>query len=288
MTAPKSVAGFGTPRRRRSLLFVPGLRPELFQKAIRAEPDIVCVDLEDAVIGTRKDEARSLSLPLFAGGPLPQVERALRINNIRTPEGLRDLEAILALPQPPDVLLIPKVQNASEVQILDELLNHNPHPIGLQIIIETNDGLMNAAEIALASERIEALFIGTVDLSAELRAKNTWQALLYARSRIVHAAARAGIDVLDVPFLDMADTEGLRFEAESSAEIGFTGKAAIHPDQLPIIHATFTPTVEEVARAKAIIEAFQKSTDGLLVVDGKLIEKPVLRAMQRVLANADV
>ncbi|HVA38960.1 MAG TPA: CoA ester lyase [Candidatus Dormibacteraeota bacterium] len=274
------------PRRHRSLLFVPGLRPKLFAKAIEAGADIVCVDLEDAVAAARKDEARTLSLPLFAGGPHPRVERALRVNNIRTPEGLRDLQEVIALADPPDTLVLPKVRDASEVQIIDELLANNPHPIGLQVIIETNDGLLNAAEIAAASPRVQALFIGTVDLSAELRIKRTWQALLYARSRVVHAAARAGVDVLDVPFLDLTDPEGLRAEAESSAEIGFTGKAAIHPDQLPIIHATFTPSAEEVARAKSIIEAFRTSTDGLLVIDGKLIEKPVLREMQRILANA--
>jgi citrate lyase beta subunit len=159
--------------------------------------------------------------------------------------------------------------------------------MNLQVIIETADRLENAAEIAAASERVVALVFGAVDLSAELRSSQLWESLLYARSRVVHAAARAGIDAIDVPFLDLKDADALYLEARRSQQLGFTGKAAIHPAQLDTIHQVFSPTAEEVDRARRILAKFAESTDGLVVVDGLLIEKPVVRAMQRLVSLAD-
>ena len=111
--------------------------------------------------------------------------------------------------------------------------------------------------------------------------------LLYARSRVVHAAARAGIDAIDVPFLDLNDADALQVEARRSQQLGFTGQAAIHPAQLAVIHGVFSPTAEEVDRARRILAQFSESKDGLVVVDGQLIEKPVVRAMQRIVSLAD-
>lgn len=137
--------------------------------------------------------------------------------------------------------------------------------------------------IAAAKPRRSLLF-GAVDMSAELRCQNAWKPLLYARSRVVHAAAAAGVDVLDVPWLDLNDEAGLAREAAAAA-LGFGGKAAIHPKQLAAIHAAFTPSAEMVARAQRIVAAFEASASGLVVIDGKLIELPVVRAMVRLLAG---
>lgn len=274
-------------RRRRSFLFVPGLRPDRFAKALETGADVVCIDLEDAVAPDRKDESRDLSLPLYHAHRTAKPEKAVRINSARTPEGLADLLAILKLETLPDAVVLPKVRSADEVRLVADLLRHRPEPIALYVIIETAEGLENVASIALSDPSVVALFIGAVDLSAELRVKPSWNALAYARSRIVHAAARAEVAVLDVPYLTIDDDEGLRREAARSAELGFTGKALIHPNHIQAIHEAFSPTSEDIAYARRVIAAYAESTTGLAVVDGKLIEKPVIREAERILANAE-
>jgi citrate lyase beta subunit len=275
-------------RPRRSLLFVPGLRPDRFAKALEARADIVCVDLEDAVARDRKAEARALTLPLFRDQAGDEVERMVRINALSTADGLKDLSAILESGSPPPAIMIPKVRSAEEVQLIDALLSSGPaREIRFCVIIETNQGLERAQEIARASARIDSLILGAVDMSADLRCQKAWEPLLYARSRLVHAAASAGIDLLDVPFLNLEDQAGLREEATRSAALGFTGKASIHPKQLAIIHEAFTPDAATIARARKICAAFEQDRTGLVVVDGELIELPVVRSMYRVLAIAE-
>jgi len=274
-------------RPRRSLLFVPGLRPDRYPKALEAGSDIVCVDLEDAVALPRKDEARAATLPLFADAPPASVEPMVRVNPLSTAEGLKDVLSLLECPSPPLALMLAKVGSADEVQLYDELLTGSCSEIRFHVIIESTDGLANVQEIAKASDRIDSLLFGAVDMSADLRAAKTWETLLYARSRVVHAAARFGLDLLDVPYLTLDDPDGLEEEASAAAALGFNGKAAIHPSQIPIINRVFSPSPELVERARRIIEEFKTNTSGLLVVDGELIERPVLRTMNRVVAIAD-
>ena len=274
-------------RPRRSLLFVPGLRPDRFPKALDSGADMVCVDLEDAVALDRKAEARALTLPLFRNPTHSHVEQLVRINSLSTINGLKDIQAIMESDTPPPALMIPKVKSAEEIQLLEELLSGPCKHIRFHVIIETNQGLKRVHEIAQASPRVDSLILGAVDMSADLRCSKTWEALLYTRSRMVHAAASAGIDLLDVPYLNLEDEVGLRQEATASASLGFTGKAAIHPKQLDIIHEAFSPSEALIARARKIIEAFNKNPDGLLVVEGELIELPVIRSMYRILAIAE-
>lgn len=273
-------------RRRRSFLFVPGLRPDRFPKALEAGSDVVCIDLEDAVAPDRKDEARGLSLPLYHAHRNPGPETSVRINSPRTIEGIEDLAALLRLETLPDAIVLPKVRTADEVRLVGDLLRQRDAAVALYVIIETAEGLENVAAIAMADPLVVALFIGAIDLSAELRVRPDWDALVYARARIVHAAARAEVAALDVPYLQIDDLEGLEKEARRSAALGFTGKAVVHPSHLPVVHAAFTPTAEEVAYARRVIAAFQGSKTGLAVVDGRLIERPVIREMERVLLNA--
>ncbi|MGD8810651.1 MAG: CoA ester lyase, partial [Gammaproteobacteria bacterium] len=256
--------------------------------ALKAGPDIVCIDLEDAVIPEDKAAARHATLKLFEDVPADaEAELLVRINSIRSRDGFDDIAAILAAPSPPPGLMLPKVKTPDEVQLLCELLDSEQSAIRLQVIIETNEGLEACREIACASDRIDSLLFGGVDMAAELRVEPTWDALLYARMRVVHAAASAGVDLIDVPFLDLNDMDGLDREAGLCAELGFTGKGAIHPKQLPIITKHFTPNAEQIERARRITRAFEEARTGLVVVDGKLIEKPVLRSMYRVLAIAE-
>lgn len=275
-------------RPRRSLLFVPGLRPDRYEKALDAGADIVCIDLEDAVARDRKAEARSLTFPLFRSKSHPQVEKMVRINGLSTPDGLKDLQALIELEAPPQAIMIPKIRSAEEVQLIDTLLSSGPaREIRFCVIIETNQGLERAQEIARAAERIDSMILGAVDMSADLRCEKAWEPLLYTRSRLVHAAASAGIDLLDVPFLNLEDEAGLRKEAGGCAALGFTGKASIHPKQLPVIHEAFTPNAATIEKARKVCAAFEKESTGLVVVDGELIELPVVRSMYRVLAIAE-
>jgi (S)-citramalyl-CoA lyase len=275
-------------RPRRSLLFVPALRPDRYAKALDSGADIVCVDMEDAVALDRKDEGRKLALPLFGSHTHPRVEQMARINALSSVHGLKDLQAILESPAPPPALMLPKVKSAEEIQLLETLLSSPlTRQIRLCVIIETNQGLERAHEIARASDRIDSLILGAVDLSAELRCQKAWEPLLYTRSRLVHAAAGAGIDLLDVPYLNLDDLDGLRQEAMGCARLGFTGKACIHPNQIPVIHEAFTPTEAQIAKARRTVAAFEKDPTGLVVVDNELIELPVVRSMKRILAIAE-
>ena len=272
---------------RRSLLFVPGLRPDRFARALGSGADIVCVDIEDAVPLARKDEARALTFPLFGEVGPSHVETMVRINPLSTPEGLKDILALRDCTAPPKALMLAKPGSAAEIRLYDELLQGSCAGIRFHVIIESTDGLANVMDIANASTRIDSLLFGAVDMSADLRAEKTWEALLYARSRVVHAAARYGLDLLDVPWLNLDDQDGLKIEAEMSSALGFTGKASIHPKQIPVINDVFSPSPDLVTRARRILAEFEQDTTGLVVVDGELIERPVVRSMLRVLAIAD-
>ena len=273
---------------RRSLIFTPGNQPDMFPKALRTGADIVTVDLEDAIAPQHKDEARDKTLALFAD--LPEtggIECMVRINTIRSADGLKDLSAIIAADTPPAAIMLPKVKSAEEIELLDELLIDSCQHIRFHVIIETNDGLDRCYDIAKSSARIDSLLFGAVDMAAELRVEPVWEPLFRARSQLVHAAAGAGVDLIDVPFLDLEDMAGLKEEAERSAVLGFTGKGAIHPKQIATLNEAFSPTEAQIDYARRVIQAFEEGDSGLVLIDNKLIEKPVLRSMYRILAVAE-
>ena len=271
-----------TTRARRSFIFTPGLKPEMYPKALSCGVDMVCVELEDGIAPHEKAEARKYALNLFKDDKGSEnVERILRVNSIRTQFGLEDLKAVLKSDTPPPALMLPKVMDAEEIIIVDDLLSQANKDCDLHPIIETNKGLENVFKIAAASKRIKTLFFGLIDMAAELRCKLTWEDLLYARSRVVHAAAKEGLDAIDGPYLDLSDNEGLKRYSEQARNLGFTGKGSINPKQVPIINDIFSPNDEEVKKAERILSVFEEANTGLVMVDGKLIEKPVLRQMQR-------
>ena len=275
-------------RPRRSFIFTPGLRPDMYPKALASGADIVCVELEDGIAPKDKAEAREKALALFEQPEADdRVERIVRINSMRERFGIEDVNAILASKTPPPALMMPKVRTPDEVTILDQLLTEAGHETRLHVIIETNEGLEAAFEIAKCSDRIDAMFFGGVDMAAELRCQNNYDALLYARSRVVHASAAAGLDVIDVPYLDLDDPDGMRIEAERVRDLGFSGKGSVHPKQIAALNEVFTPSEAQITRARRIISEFEKANTGLVVIDGKLIEKPVLRDMYRIVAIAD-
>ena len=272
---------------RRSFIFTPGTRPELVSKAIDCGADIVCLELEDGVAPQDKNLARNNVVSLFENGYKSEsTELVVRINSLRCKYGLEDLNTFLEMKTPPPTIMLPKVDCADEIQMIDALLSERELDTRLHIIIETNQGLEASIDIAQASPRIDALFFGGVDMAADLRCSGDWNSLLFARSKVVHAAATAKIDSLDVPFLDLNDEGGLREQAVLAKDLGFSGKGSIHPKQIPIINEIFTPSPAEIDYAEKVVKAFNASDSGLVLVDGKLIEKPVLREMKRKLSIA--
>ena len=274
---------------RRSLLFIPANRPDRFDKALNSGADMVCLELEDGVAFAQKDMARSNMVDFFTKRPgLPAYPEILvRINGLEEVEGVADLEAILALPQKPAALMIPKIRTPEQISVLDKKLAAHAPDMAVHLLIETAEALEYASAIATASPRIEMLLFGGVDLATELRASTGWDAMLYARGRVVHAAALAGLDVMDMPYLAVDDPDGLAGEATRARDMGYGGKAAIHPVQVSGINAVFTPAPEEVEIARRILAAYRDAPTGVVVVDGRLVEKPVILKMQHILAIAE-
>ena len=275
-------------QKRRSFIFCPGNKPDMIPKALSSGADMVCIDLEDAIIPEHKDISRSSTIRAFEDISVPHgVETLIRINDVNSKDGKEDIKAILESDNTASGLMLPKIQNVNEIIDLEKQIKLANKNLNLHIIIETNKGLENAWNIAQSSALIKSLLFGGVDMSADLGCNGDWMSLLYARSRVVHAAAGAGIDSIDVPFLDLEDMEGMRQEAQKSKNLGFSGKGSIHPKQIALLNKVFTPSESEIEYANKVIKAFNEASDGLVVVDGKLIEKPVLRTALKTIANSN-
>lgn len=267
---------------RRSLLFVPGARPDRFGKALDAGADLVCIDLEDSVPPEGKSAAREAAIAFAAERPKDRG-LMLRLNSLRSVDGLKDMAALVEAGVPTASIMFPKVNTAAEIAWADELLG--TAPCGIVPIIETAEGLANARAIAKAP-RVEAFLFGAVDLVADLRCALSWEPLLFARSTLVAAAAEAGIELFDVPHIDVADDDGLRQSTVRAKAVGMTARAAIHPKQVAIINEVFTPSAEEIARARAIVDALAAARGAAALLNGKLIEKPVALSAERLLKIA--
>ena len=275
-------------QKRRSFIFCPGNKPDMIPKALNSGADMVCIDLEDAIIPEHKDISRSSTIRAFEDISVPNgVETLIRINDVNSKDGKADIKAILQSSNTASGLMLPKIQNVNEIIDLQKQIKLANKNLNLHIIIETNKALENAWLIAQSSPLIKSLLFGGVDMSADLGCNGDWMSLLYARSRVVHAAAGAGIDSIDVPFLDLEDMDGMRQEAQKSKNLGFSGKGSIHPKQIASLNKVFTPSESEIEYANKVIKAFNEAADGLVVVDGKLIEKPVLRTALKTIANSN-
>jgi citrate lyase beta subunit len=273
---------------RRSFIFTPGLKPEMFPKAISSGADMVCIELEDGIAIKDKDEARKNTFKALETLEVKSgVELVVRVNCQRTKFGLMDLEAVVSSKTNVKAIMLPKVKTPDEITFIDDMLTDCGLDTDLHVIMETNEALESIYDIAHASKRIVALYFGGVDMAAELRVPNEYKNLIYARSRLVHAGASVGVDVIDVPYLDLEDMDGMKKEAELVRDLGFTGKGSIHPKQINVLNEIFTPSKEEIIKAKRIVDQFKESDTGLVVIDGKLIEKPVLREMQRKILISD-
>ena len=272
---------------RRSLLFVPALRPDRFSKAIATGADIVIIDWEDAVIPQRKVEARNNVGTFFGDEKKRPVLLYLRINSPRITDGLKDFETLFEMDHLPDGIMIPKVESPEEVLWVSELLKPYQPDIELFPTVESAKGVRAVAEIALASESTRMLGFGAIDLIAETGSDLSWDSLLYTRSQVVLAASEARIEALDTVWIEINNPEGLADECRRARALGFTGKAAIHPSQVATINTAFSPTTKEIERARKIIEAAGSDYSGAVQLDGKMIDKPVITAARRTLARVD-
>ena len=263
----------------RSILFVPGNRPERFEKAAAAGADLVCIDLEDAVGVADKDAARERTLSWLAGTDHTHI--GLRINGVETPIGQSDVKALAASGLTLPFIMVPKVADKAELADLDDKL---PNELGSFCpIIESAEGLLNAAEI-MSNGRASLALFGAVDFSADVGCDLRWDALLYARSHLAVCAAATGATLFDVPHIDVRNLDDCEASTRKAKAIGIYARAAIHPAQIARIHAAYAPTAEEIAQAERLIAAYQKADGDVALLDGQLIETPLLRKAERVLA----
>lgn len=263
---------------RRSALFVPGANPRALAKANRLSADVLILDLEDAVVPEARDEARIRVCELVSSRPFGRREVVVRVNGLTTPWGAADLAEVAAAG--PDAILLPKVDSPGE---LDRARANLPSTLPLWAMIETPRAILDVDAIAAAAD---LLVVGTNDLSAELRLRPSpdRSALVPALARVVWAARAWGRGVLDGVYNRLDDLEGLRTECRQGAALGFDGKTLIHPAQLAPCNEVFAPGDDEIARARAIIEAFEdpaNSSRGAIAVDGAMVERLHLAAARR-------
>ncbi|XBQ16643.1 MAG: CoA ester lyase [Oceanicaulis sp.] len=264
----------------RSLLFVPGSRPDRIAKALEAGADAVCVDLEDAVAPAAKDEAREAVL-----GALSSPRRfAVRVNPMETEWGREDADALARFAHAPTFVMLPKAESAGQVEILNAALGEAGAG-GIVPIIESALGLRHAWEIAEA-ENVRAVLFGGGDMAADLGVAMDFEPLLFARAQVVAACAAADVPAIDVPWLDVKDEAGLLKETERVKALGYSAKACIHPAQISAVNHVFTPSAEDVSHAERVIAALDAAGGGAALLDGKLIEAPIIRRARRVLETA--
>jgi malyl-CoA/(S)-citramalyl-CoA lyase len=309
------------PRLNRSELAVPGSSPKFFEKAAKGAADVIFLDLEDAVAPDDKPQARKNIIAALNDLDWGQKTLSLRINGLDTHYMYRDVVDVVEQGGGRlDLIMIPKVGTASDVYALDLLVTQieaamgSRKRIGFELIIETALGLQNVEAIAAASTRNESLHFGVADYSASIRARtvniggaNPDYAVLtdadaggqrathwgdmwhYPLSRMIVAARANGLRPVDGPFGDFSDPAGYRAAARRAAVLGCEGKWAIHPSQVALANEEFSPSADDVARAKRILEAMaqaQKEGRGAVALDGKLIDLASIRQAEVLVRKA--
>ena len=281
---------------RRSMLFLPGNNPNMLINGNCLGSDAVIFDLEDAVSPSEKDAARILVRNTMRYMDFGGCEKIVRINSIDTPYWKADIDAIL--PQKPDLILLPKTGMASDVLEADaymteveEKLGFAQNTVGLMPLIETALGVENAFAIASATKRVQALFLGAEDLTADLQCKRTKEGreIEYARTRLVVAARAAGVDVYDTPFTDVNDDAGIVADAQLAKALGFTGKASISPRHVEVINQVFSPTLKEIHYAYEVMDAIAQAKaqgKGAIALHGKMVDAPIVARAERTIAMA--
>ncbi|MEU8540884.1 CoA ester lyase [Streptomyces sp. NPDC048717] len=266
-------------------IVTPATAPARFAAARASGATVTVVDLEDSVAPRDKDVAREHAADFFAtadpAGPVPGI----RINALTTREGLRDLAALADYPHRPQLVVLPMVESARDIELAAAALDTADHAPQLWVLVETPRAVERAAEIC-AAPRLAGLVFGAADYATATGAARTWEALLYPRTHLANSAAAAGIAALDSPWFDLDDDQGLRREALRARDLGFTGKVAVHPRQVAAIAEAFRPGEEELAHARAVVAARERTDGSITSVDGRMIGAPFYAAALALLTRA--
>jgi citrate lyase beta subunit len=282
-------------RARRALLYMPGDDRHKIEKALTLEVDCICMDMEDGVAINRKTEARRIIAAALRELTFGRSEKLARINAVGSGLEMEDIEAVL--PSRPDGIVMPKVESLEQIQWASgkieaaELAHGWPvNSIRLIVDVESAKGMLALKEIA-SHDRLDALIFGAEDYAVSIGAVRTAQAweVFTARSLVVMNARAFGLQAIDMVTIDFRDLETVRREASFGAGLGFTGKQVIHPAQVRPVQEAFTPDDDSIAKAGRLVEAFeshQKGGRGAFALDGKMIDMPLVKAAQGVLARA--
>lgn len=273
---------------RRTVLFSPGDQPELLRKAPDAGADVVVFDLEDAVAPSEKATAREAVGEVLAELE-PDCELSVRINPLGD-GGRADLDTVPVEEDSADSIMLPKVASPADVEDLADELSAHDLTVPVLALLETAGGILEAPAIA-AVDAVDAVLFGAEDLTADIGATRTpaGTEVSYARQRVVLAAARADVDAIDTLYTDFQDTEGLAEDAEFAVGLGFDGKMAIHPAQVPVINDAFTPDAEKIDWARRVLDArdqAERSGRGVFSVEGEMIDAPLIAQAEDILERA--
>jgi citrate lyase subunit beta / citryl-CoA lyase len=295
-------------RLRRSELSTPASNERMMEKAAASHTDLVLLDLEDSVSPNEKDAARHKAIKALKTLNWGKKTRAVRINDLETAYAYQDIISVVEeAGEYVDLLIIPKVQSAKEVWWVDVLLSQIEkrlkftRRIGLEVLIEEVEAILNVEEIARSSSRLEALIFGPGDYSAsqgmdsrviegyiDTYPGDPWH---YARNKIVIAARAASIDAIDGAFPNFKNLEGYARECEHARILGFVGKWAIHPSQIDIANRVFSPSQEEVDYARKVDAAYAEALAhglGAVAIDGKMVDAAIVRSLRKCLQKADL
>ena len=277
------------------MMFVPGNNPAMMQDAYIYGPDSIMLDLEDSVSMAEKDTARLLVHNALKAIDYGKTEMVVRINPLNTPYGKKDIEAVVKAGV--QVIRMPKTETAEEVVEVEREIERVEKELGcvgrtqIMAAIESALGVVNAYAIATASPRMMGIALGAEDYCANLKTQRSKDGaeLQLARETIVVAARAAGIDALDTVYSNLNDMETFRREVEFIKTLGFDGKSIINPRQIEVVNEVFTPTQKDIDKARTIIAAIkeaEKKGSGVIAVNGKMIDKPVVIRAQRTIELA--
>lgn len=281
---------------RRALLYMPGDNWKMITKSVTLGVDSICMDMEDGTAINKKVEARATIAKALQELDFGASEKLARINSVGSGWEKDDIEAVL--PYHPDGIVIPKVESFEQVEWASKIIEDaelkngwKVNSIRILIGVETAKGILNLKEIA-AHPRLDAVIFGGEDFAASIGAVRTKDAveLLYARQAVIVACAAYDLQPIDIVTIDYKDLEALKVESEFGARLGFSGKQIIHPNQVQAVQEAFTPSAEAIAYARRIVETFeasQKEGKGAYSLDGKMIDMPLLKNAQKVLARAN-
>lgn len=262
----------------RSFLFTPATRPDRFAKAAATATEGVILDLEDAVAEADKESARENVRKYLVERDCTDTQLAVRINPLSRACGLLDLAMLAALPAAPDFILLPKAEEPAHVALVGQVLADAGSNARIGALIESARGVSYAAALATSHERLDFFMFGAADYAADLGQQVGSVRHDHARAEIVNAAASGGLVAIDSPFFAIDQADALQADCDAAKNLGFHGKAAIHPSQVDTINSTFSPTDEDREQARRILDA---APDGVGVLDGKMIDIAMVRWARR-------